>query len=347
MTRALRFGIVGLDHWYSAIPLARSLASDERFELVSIAHSDVDRAQAVAADVGSPRVTNNVDELIDDVNIDVIASFVSVDQNPQVCIAAANAGKHIMSTKPLARTLAEADDVVSAVQNAGVVFIPGESRARESELSQLLAGWVQSGLLGTITSGSFTLSGSLPESWSGADDAGWWVDPAKTPGGGWVDHSIYQLDRMRWLLGEEVAGVSGRVGNHIHHDLEVEDYGHAIVTFSGGATFAMEDTWTAPAQGSRTSMSLVGTAGAVSLDSATGLISLSDRSGPLAGWVHAKAPSDGAAGIESMLAAVSDPSQAIATVVDGWNNLAACLAFYESAASSGSSFEPAHLPRDR
>ena len=39
-------------------------------------------------------------------------------------------------------------------------------------------------------------------------------------------------------------------------------------------------------------MSLVGTGGAMSLDSATGLISLTDSGGPLKGWVHAKAPTD-------------------------------------------------------
>jgi predicted dehydrogenase len=343
MTAALRFGIAGLDHWYSAIPFARALASDDRVELVGITHSDVDRARAVAAEVGSPKVTDTVEELVEDPNIDVLISFVSADQNPGVCIAAANAGKHIVATKPIARTLAEADDVVKAVQRAGVVFIPGECRARESELGQLLAGWVRSGRLGTITSGSFTLSGSLPESWPGAPDAGWWVDPAKTPGGGWVDHSIYQIDRMRWLLGEQVTEVSGRVANHVHRELAVEDYGHAIVTFSGGATFSMEDTWTAPPNGSRTSMSLVGTDGAVSVDSSTGLISLSDNSGPLGGWVHAKAPSDSAVGIDSLLAAVADPSGAIATVMDGWDNLAASLAFYESASSGGSGFEPARF----
>lgn len=347
MTAVLRFGIAGLDHWYSAIPFARALASDDRVELAGITHSDIDRAHAVAAEVGSPRVTDTVEDLVDDPDIDVLVSFVSVDQNPQVCIAAANAGKHIVATKPLARTLAEADEVVMAVQRAGVVFIPGECRARESELGQLLAGWVRSGRLGTITSGSFTLSGSLPQSWPGAEDPGWWVDPARTPGGGWVDHSIYQLDRMRWLLGEEVAEVSGRVGNHVYHELAVEDYGHAIVTFSGGATFSMEDTWTAPTNGSRTSMSLVGTSGAVSFDSSTGLISLSDDSGPLSGWVHAKAPSDSAVGIDSMLAAIADPSRAIATVLDGWDNLAACLAFYESSSSAGSVFEPARFSTGR
>lgn len=345
MTSTLRFGIAGLDHWYSAIPFARALAADERVELVRIAHSDATRAHSVAAKAGSPRVTDSIDELIQDPSIDVIASFSSADQNPQVCVAAANAGKHIISAKPMARTLEEADEVVTAVQRAGVVFIPGECRSRESELGQLLAGWVHSGRLGTITSGSFTLSGSLPQSWPGEEDGGWWVDPARTPGGGWIDHSIYQLDRMRWLLNENVASVSGRVGNHVHSNLGVEDYGHAIVSFSGGATFAMEDTWTAPAGGSRTSMTLVGTDGAVSLDSATGFISVSDKSGPMKGWVHMKAPTDAGIGIDSMLAALSEPTKAIATVMDGWDNLAACFAFYESSVSGGSFCEPVHLPR--
>ena len=62
MTAALRFGIVGLDHWYSAIPLARALASDERVELMSISHSDTARAHTVAADLGSVKVTDSIED---------------------------------------------------------------------------------------------------------------------------------------------------------------------------------------------------------------------------------------------------------------------------------------------
>jgi predicted dehydrogenase len=344
MSKTVRFGIVGLDHWYSAIPLAEAIAANPATELVGIAHSDVTRAQEVAVRLGSPTVTDSAHELIADETIDVIASFVSVDKNPEVVIAAARAGKHIISVKPLAPTLAEATEIVAAVREAGVVFLPGESRSRGSELNQLVHRWVTDGRIGTVTSASFSLSGGLPKSWPDATDGGWWVDPLRSPGGGWMDHSLYQIDRMRWMLGEEVAEVSGRVANLVHKDLGMEDYGHAILRFDGGSMTTIEDTWSGPLGGWRISSSIVGTTGALHLDTSTGRIALFQDKGEFAGWTERLMPSDDAVGIDTILKAIATNGDSLATVEDAWENFAVCLAFYEAAAT-GTVVKPEHLAR--
>ena len=78
MSSVTRFGIVGLDHWYTAIPLAEQLAARSDTELVAIADEDLARATEVANNTGGPRVTTSALELIEDPSIDVIASFASV-----------------------------------------------------------------------------------------------------------------------------------------------------------------------------------------------------------------------------------------------------------------------------
>jgi predicted dehydrogenase len=344
MSSPTRFGIVGLDHWYSAIPLAEALAANAATELVGIADLELARAEEVAANTGSPKVTADLYELINDPTIDVIASFVSVDQNPDICVAAADAGKHIVSVKPLARSLAEADRIVEAVRRAGVVFMPGESRSREAAQNQLLHEWVTNGRIGRVTSAAFSLSGSLPQGWPGSSDPGWWADPERAPGGGWIDHSLYQIDRMRWLLGEEVTEVSGRVANLLHPDLPVEDYGHAILRFDGGAIATVEDTWSGPKGGWRISTSIIGTKGAIHLDTSTGLIGLLETEGSFDGWLQVKSPPDHSVGIDAVLDAIAHPETVLAGVDDAWENLAVCVAFYEAAAS-GAVVRPAHLAR--
>lgn len=346
MSAPITFGIVGLDHWYSAIPLAEAIAAHPDAVLAGIADKELTRAQEVAAKTGEPRVTADLQKLIEDDSIDVIASFASVDQNPDIVVAAAEAGKHIVSIKPLALTLAEADRIRAAVNQAGVVFVPGESRSRGAAQNQWLKEYVSSGRLGRITSAQFSLSGSLPMSWPGGEhDGGWWADPERGPGGGWVDHSLYQIDRMRWLLGEEVAEVSGRVANLVHSELAVEDYGHAIVVFDGGAVASIEDTWSGPVGGWRIATSIVGTAGALNLDTSTGMIGLLETEGAHKGWIQLKSPPDHTVGLEEILAAVREPEKVIATVDDAWENLSTAIAFYEAAAA-GTTVKPVHL-RDR
>ena len=343
MSSVTRFGIVGLDHWYTAIPLAEQLAARSDTELVAIADEDLARATEVANNTGGPRVTTSALELIEDPSIDVIASFASVDKNPANCIAAAKNGKHIISIKPLARTLAEASDVVAAVHDAGVVFLPAESRARDSQVSKLLRDWIQAGRLGTITSASLSVSADLPSAWPGSDNPGWWADASKIPGGGWIDHSIYQIDLMRWLLDAQVNSVSGHTANLTHAALPFEDYGHAVMTFSNGTVATMEATWTSPG-GWRSVTSLTGTKGAVNIDNLTGNVSILEPDGPFGGWTHFGMPAGAqkADGIDAMLSAINDRGNSVGSVEDAWENLAACLAFYESS-SSGHAVSPEHL----
>jgi predicted dehydrogenase len=342
MAAPVRFAVIGLDHWYSAVPLAQSLAARSDTELVGIAHSDLDRANEVAGKIGDITVTDSGQQFIDDPSIDAIASYVSVDANPEICIAAAAKGKHIISVKPLARTLDEADRIVAAVRDAGVVFLPSESRQRASAQNRQLKKWVTEGRLGRIVSANLSLNGGgLPQSWPGNTDPGWFTDPDRAPGGAWIDHSIYQIDLMRWLLGEEVAAISGRTANFKHPELKFEDYGHAIVEFAGGAIASVEDTWSSPAGGSRVVSTIIGTDGTVSIDSVTGQVSLAGSDGPFEGWTHGKVTGPNGDGIDEFLAAIGG-GEHLGTINDAWENLSACRAFYE-ASESGTIVKPKHL----
>lgn len=336
----VRFALIGLDHWYSAIPLARSLAGRADTELVAIHDRSRERAQEIAGPLGV-RVADSAEQLIDDPDIDAVASYVSVDENPAICIAAAAAGKHIISVKPLARTLAEAGRVVAAVREAGVVFVPSESRPRASAQNRQLREWIREGRLGRIVTATMVLSGGLPHAWPGADDPGWWIDPARSPGGGWIDHSIYQIDLLRWLLDEPVVSVSGRAANLVHKDLQVEDYGHAILEFAGGTIATIEDTWAAPPGGHRTSSTILGTEGGVRIDSLSGTIAVTGSLGTFSGWTFGKAAAAHSEDIDSILRAVAG-GEPFATVADAWENLSACLAFYR-AGDTGTAVVPDHL----
>lgn len=344
MPHPIRAAIVGLDHWYTALELVKNFSAHPEVELVAIADRNEDHLREVAGDAGITRATTDLQELLTDPDIDLVASMVTTDQNPGVVIPAARAGKHILSVKPLANTLEEATAILEAVRESGVVFIPAETRARESQQNDDLARLVRGGSLGTLVSGNLAMMSSLPTGWPGSEaDGGWWADPTRAPGGGWIDHAIYQIDLLRWLLGEEVVEVSGRAANLVHPDLGVEDYGHAIIRFEGGATFSVEDTWSAPPGSWRNQLTLVGTKGAVSVDTLTGQIATFGVDTETKGWSLAPAPKDARNPIDPIVAAVRGEETALGTVEDGWRNLAVCRAFYE-AAERGTVVRPETVP---
>jgi len=341
--KPVRLAIVGLDHWYSAFSLADAAAQHPGAELVAISDADEGRARQLAERVGVERTTARHEELIEDAEIGVIASFVSVDQNPGVCTAAARAGKHLLSVKPLALDHEGATEILQAVREAGVVFLPAESRGRAAAGNQQLKAWVDERKFGRLLTASYSLWSGLPKSWPDNPDSGWFIDPARAPGGGWIDHSIYQIDLLRWLLGDEVREVSGRMANLKYPDLAFEDYGTATITFQGGLIATIEDTWLCPPTGGRTSWALVGTEGAAAFDALSAKLSLAGDFAPFTGWVHTAPQSPFTEGLDHLLALVRGEVEPVATVEDAWRNLAVCRAFYD-AARSGGSVTPRALP---
>jgi len=335
----VRVGLVGLDHWYTAVPLAEEIAKREDMTLCAIADADARRAQEVAGRCGVDRVETDWRSLAEDQGIDAVASFVSVEQNPEVCLVAAAAGKHILSIKPLARTLEQGREVVAAVRRSGVTFLPAESRHRVSAQSRALKRWLEEGTLGQLVHASFSLWAGLPQRWPGDPDPGWFGDPSRTVGGAWVDHSIYHIDLMRFLLGEEVASVNGQVANLSHPGLPLEDWGVATLMFGGGSRVTLEDTWTAPQGAFQQSATFVGSEGAVHLDGIRRRMLVKGKFPPFSGWVEAdplQAQGEALAHWSSLIRGEGDP---VATVDDAWNNLAACVAFYD-AVSAGRATTP-------
>lgn len=342
---SINFAIIGLDHWYSALPLAHGLNSHPGTSLGLIVDDDPARGGAVADELGVAFSTS-VAQAIEDPAIDAVGCFRSVDQNPELCIRAAEAGKHIVSVKPLARTLTEASAVVRAVNQAGVQFIPAESRSRMTEQNQRIAELLRQGAIGDLVSANFALCGVLPRAWEGAADPGWWVDADRAPGGGWIDHAIYQIDRLRWLTGAEPVEVIGKVSN-LRHQLPVEDHGHAIYTFSNGVVATMEDTWTGAEGAWRITTTLNGTLGSLAIDTITPGIRLLRGDGDAApGWQQLDPLDDDSDLIQPLVDRIRGVGNDLGTVRDAWRNLAAALAFYDAAAS-GTSREVPSLPEHR
>jgi predicted dehydrogenase len=324
--------ILGLDHWYAALSLAETAAKSEQVRLVGIAHSDEARAQQAAADHGAEVATSDYHSILERRDVDIVISMYSTDRNVEVCQAAAAAGKHIIAVKPMAMDLAGADAIVSAVRQAGVTYLPFESTYRLTAEWRRIKGWIDEGRIGRPVRYTHALHSSLPQSWPGASDSGWWVDPRRVPGGAWLDHAIYAVDLVRWMFGAEPISVHGTVANRRHKQLPVEDYGLATYELSNEAVAVIEDTWTTERGFFFVRSEVVGSAGAIFDDSrTTGRVALRGDFG-FDGWtaLEQQRPSQGEM-IGHMLECLRGDAQPVASVEDARANLAACLAFYQAA----------------
>jgi predicted dehydrogenase len=334
-----RIAILGLDHWYSALLFIPAFAREPRIEIAGIAHHDLARAREVASQVGVGRVIADPAVLIDDPSIDAVAVFASTDINPRLCIAAAQAGKHVLAIKPIARTLDAATDVLAAVRAAGIHLMPAEGVGPGGRRGpvELVRGLVSGGRLGEVAFARCSTSAGLPQSWPDDLTPGWFVDPTKCAGGGWIDHAVYQIDRLRWVLDREVESVSGKVATARYTSLDIEDWGAALVQFEGGVLAELRADWFMPTTAMfQSQWEVAGTKGVARIDDVTHRVSVAEtppQGGSMDTWTDVPVPANYE--MESVVAHVADvvmgQAEPLATVEDAWRNLAVSVAFYEAA----------------
>jgi predicted dehydrogenase len=335
----LGVALLGLDHWYTAEHIGPAVARGERTRLVAVSHDDTAKAQALLRGCDADLWTTDYRAALDRPDVQIVVALYSTDRNVAICREAAALGKHIVSVKPMALDLAGADAIVAAVQSAGVHFFPFESQRRLNPDGLQLKRWIDEGRIGRPLRYTQMLHGSLPMAWPGSKETGWWTEAGRVPGGGWIDHSIYAIDTVRWLFGSEPAQVIGVSAKQRYQDMAVEDFGVATYTMANSAVAVIEDTWTADRGYGFSRSELFGSAGTITEDSnLRGTIALRGNFG-FDGALNLEPKRESRSlVVDHLVTVIRGEAAPAASVADGRANLAACLAFYE-AARSGTSIQ--------
>jgi len=263
MKRPLKFAIVGLDHWYIALEMVQSILNSKKAELVAIVDSNKDRAEQIAQQYEIGFWSTDYRNIFEQANVQAIGSFVTPSKNAEVCIAAAKAGKHIISTKPIAMNLKEAKEITNVVRRANIKFFPFESYMRLLPEYTQAKKWIKEGRIGELIFARGVAHASLPVSWPGSNSPGWFSDPSMVPGGAWIDHAIFYINLFYWFFNSEAQCIWGRVDNIKHKQLAVEDFGIGILKFRNGGIATIESSWSGA---SKFAVELIGTEGYISID---------------------------------------------------------------------------------
>jgi predicted dehydrogenase len=332
MAAPVRFAVLSLDHWYNALPFIDAFRDLPGARLVAVSHADEGHGAPVARRAGA-EFTTDYRELLSRPDIDAVGIFASTDRVGEISIAAAEAGKHIVAIKPMAMNLEEADRVVASVKRAGVLYLPSDASYRLAALPQQLKVWLGEGRIGEPLNVFFAGRASLPIRWQGDGARGWWTDPRRSPGGAWIDHAIYQVDFLRYVLETEFTTAQGLVANQKHRDLDgLEDYGLATFYTQRGTVVTIEDTWTQPGFGLQQLYQIIGTEGAVMVDTAAQQMRVTGRFDPFPNqWLTLSPNLSRTSLARHLKECLQTGTQTVAGVEDARTNLAVCLGFYAAA----------------
>ncbi len=215
----------------------QTLHSQRRPDRVHMVYSyTAERAKQFAAEHSIPKWTTDLAEAINDPETDVVVIGLPNHRHLEAAIMAAEAGKAILCTKPLARNAAEAKQMLEAVEKAGVfhgyledlVYPPKHLKAIQA---------VKNGALGRILWVRSREAHPGPHS-------DWFWDIEQAGGGAIVDLGCHCVAIARNFIGKDDKPIEVMCWADTQvHPIEAEDSAIGLVRYASGAIGQFEVAW--------------------------------------------------------------------------------------------------------
>lgn len=201
-------------------------------ELVYAVDKDLERAKTFAEKFNCS-YTNNFDDILDK-EIDVVHLCLPHYLHSVMAVKAMRAGINVLTEKPIAISLQEADKMLQVQKETGVklgvIF-----QTRYTQSVEKLRKMISQGAFGKIISARSILTWNRPaEYYQNSDWKGTWD---KEGGGVLIDQAIHSLDRVRYMIGSDVEWIDGSIHNYAHDFVSVEDTASAAVMFKNGCLY--------------------------------------------------------------------------------------------------------------
>jgi predicted dehydrogenase len=256
----------------------KSYQSNPNVELYAICDLNEERARVKADKYGISRVYTDYKELLADSAVDAVSICTWNNSHAPISIAALDAGKNVLTEKPLCKTVAEALAVEEAVRRSGKTLQVGFVRRYASNTS-IVKSFLDNGELGEIYYAKASCIRRL------GNPGGWFSDVERSGGGPLIDVGVHVIDLCWYLMGRpKVKSVSGntykRLGNRANvknlafykaadYDASrntVEDLANALIRFENGASILVDVSFTLHAKEDELTVKLYGDKGGAELE---------------------------------------------------------------------------------
>jgi len=235
----LQVAVIGCGHvaWHRHLP---EFASNPRVRLSAVCDADEANRLAASNKFGA-RAYADWQELLADPDVQAVSVCLPNHLHAAVTIAALRAGKHVLCEKPMATSLAHADEMIAASQAANRMltvalqqrFMTVHARAKQK---------LHSGRLGAALTFATSYAHAGPTLAAG-DSAPWQLSRERAGFGAIGDLGVHKVDLIRWLLEDEVEAVAAFV-TALERGGSVDDNAVCALQMRSGAVGTLVASWT-------------------------------------------------------------------------------------------------------
>ena len=253
--RRVRFALVGCGR-ISANHLDAIAAHPDDAELVGVADIDPRSLERVMAKTGAPGFSS-LEALLAGTDADVIILATPSGLHAAQAMAVAEAGRHVMTEKPMATRWLDGKRMVQACDAAGVYLFVVKQNRRNPTL-QLLKRAVDEERFGPIHMVTVNVFWTRPQAYYDSAD---WRGTWEFDGGAFMNQASHYVDLLDWLVGpvESVQAYTATLGRHI----EVEDTGVLALRWRAGTLGSVNVTMLTYPRNLEGSITLLGERGTV------------------------------------------------------------------------------------
>ena len=163
-------------------------------------------------------------------DIDIVVGTLPHWLHHQAAIDCVSAGKHVYLEKPMALNVRQCDAMLAAARTNGRLLMTAHTQRYYGENIKMKE-IIDSGELGEVVMANAMWVKPLdPES-----RPPWMLVGAQGGGMGQMD-GTHLIDRLMWLLGDDIYSVSGITSNYTHPQLDADDSGMHFLRWKSGKT---------------------------------------------------------------------------------------------------------------
>ena len=237
---AIGWAFIGTGNYpHSRIAPAAALAEDT--SIIACYSRDQARADEFAKTHGALAAYTSVDELLSDSRVDVVFVASPNHLHAEHTMLAAKAGKHVLSEKPMATTVADCVEMIKACKANNVKLGVGfqlRHHPGHMEASRLISeGGLGEVALAQVLLGSGVRGETKREMRTGLRE--WWETPDMVGNARSMNGTgVHCVDDLEFILGQTVVEVAA-ISDGQTEDYPLEDLVSLSLRFSGGAIGTM------------------------------------------------------------------------------------------------------------
>jgi 1,5-anhydro-D-fructose reductase (1,5-anhydro-D-mannitol-forming) len=205
--------------------------------ITGVLSSSAERAKSYAAENSIPKAYHKLDDFLQAPEIDVVYVSTTNELHAAQAIAAAKAGKHILSEKPLALTLADAEAMVRTAKEKGLVFGTNH-HLRNAVTHRTMRRMIKEGVIGKPLAARVFHAVYLPPRLQG-----WRVNRPEA-GGVILDITVHDADTLHFLLDDDVQDVVARSAQQGVGQGDLADAVMGVMYFRNGTLAMFHDAFT-------------------------------------------------------------------------------------------------------